>query len=199
MLKYKIKYHGTDHKIVIPHYNLFNELIGIRGRALSQEDVDTFGKYMPLRVNGIMYSHPLSHNLYGLNYNMFNITRMKKIIIFESEKAVLMYDSFFGADNNISVAVCGSSISLHQIELIKQFCIVDEVIIAFDKQFKEIGDSEYQKHTKSLLNISEKFGKDLILSIVFDKYDKLNYKDAPIDKGKETFEFLFKNRIVLGN
>lgn len=198
MERYQIKYHGTDHKIVIPHYNLFNELIGIRGRALSQDDVDNYGKYMPLRIGGKMYSHPLSKNLYGLEHNLLNITNMKKIVIFESEKSVLLYDSLFGKDNNISVAVCGSSISLHQIELIKQFCEVNEIVIAFDKQFKEIGDEEFSKHKKLLLNNANKIPNSYTVSIMFDKFNLLKYKDAPIDNGKEIFEFLYKNRIVLG-
>ena len=37
-----------------------------------------------------------------------------------------------------------------------------------------------------------------VVSIMFDKFGKLDFKDSPIDKGKDTFEFLFANRIVQG-
>ena len=60
-----------------------------------QEDVEMFGKYMPIRIGNIMYSHPLSQNLYGLNYNLENINKLGKIHYFEGEKSVLHYESMF--------------------------------------------------------------------------------------------------------
>lgn len=197
MKRYNIKYYGTDHKIIIPHYNLNNELIGIRGRALIEEDIEVYGKYMPVRINNIMYTHPLSYNLYGLNLNLKNIRQMKKIIVFEGEKSVLLYDSFFGGDNNISVATCGSSLSLIQQEIIKNICNVDEIIIAYDKEFQKIGDVNFTKSIAALQNIANKLNNYCNVSLIFDKFDLLGYKQAPIDKGKETFEFLFQNRIFI--
>ena len=197
MKKYKIKYYGTDHKIVIPHFNMNNELIGIRGRALSKEDETLYGKYMPIKINQVMYNHPLSTNLYGLNFNLENIKQLKKIIIFEAEKSVLLYDSLFGSENNISVAVCGSSISTTQQDIIKNICCVDEVIIAFDKEFQVIGDKEFNKNKEFLLGLASKFKNYSNVSIVFDKFDMIGYKDSPIDRGKETFEFLLNNRILI--
>lgn len=196
MRKYQIKYYGTEHKIVIPHYNYHNELIGIRSRALVTSDANYYGKYMPIRLNKVLYTHPLSYNLYGLNFNLENIRLMKKIIIFESEKSVMLYDSYFGSENNISVATCGSSISSLQIDLIKDICNVDEVIIAYDKEFEEIGNEDFHKDVKHLNILAQKMAKYFTVSIMFDKFKKLNYKDSPIDQGKETFEFLFQNRIT---
>lgn len=83
--KFGIKYYGTEHKVVIPHHNLAGDLIGIRARSLVQQDVEMFGKYMPIKIANVMYTHPLSYNLYGLNYNLENIRRAKKMIIFEGE------------------------------------------------------------------------------------------------------------------
>ena len=197
MKRYKIRYYGTDHKIVIPHFNMNNELIGIRGRALSKEDENLYGKYMPIKINKTMYTHPLSTNLYGLNLNLNNIKKIRKIIIFEAEKSVLLYDSMFGEENNISVAVCGSSISIVQQDIIKNICCVDEVILAFDKEFQNIGDKEFNKNKEFLLGLASKFKNYSNVSIVFDKFDMIGYKDSPIDKGKETFEFLLNNRILI--
>lgn len=86
MEKYNIKYYAKEHKMVIPHYDYKNQLIGIRGRTLVQEEAEWFGKYMPLKINNIMYNHPLSYNLYGLNMNLENIKRAKRIIIFEGKQ-----------------------------------------------------------------------------------------------------------------
>ena len=38
MVKYDIKYSISQNKIIIPHYNISGELIGIRGRALNKEE-----------------------------------------------------------------------------------------------------------------------------------------------------------------
>lgn len=200
MNKYEIKYYGTEHKIVIPHYNVKNDLIGIRGRTLVQKDMEMFGKYMPIRINNTMYSHPLSHNLYGLNHNIEAINSLQKIIIFEGEKSVMKYETMFGEGNNISVATCGSSLSLIQQELIKKFCNIDEIIIAYDKEFEKIGDSNFKKNIASLQRLAERMNNFVTVSVLFDKYKenpRLEYKDAPIDQGKSTFEFLYKNRIFL--
>lgn len=195
--KYGIKYYGTEHKVVIPHYNIEGDLIGIRSRALVKEDIDLYGKYMPIKMGGTMYSHPLSHNLYGLNFNLSNINKVKKIIIFEGEKSVLHYESMFGAGNNISVATCGSSLSLIHHEIIKKFCNVDEIIIAYDKEFQTIGDKDFKKNIEFLKRIAERLNNYFTVSALFDKEGKLDYKDAPIDKGKENFEYLYDNRVFL--
>ena len=198
MKKYGIKYYGTEHKVAIPHYNAKGDLIGLRGRALVRRDAEIFGKYMPLRINHIMYSHPLSHNLYGLHHNIDAINTLEKIIIFEGEKSVIHYETMFGEGNNISVATCGSSLSLVQQELIKKFCNVNEIIIAYDKEFENIGDRNFKKNVKSLKRMAEQMNTFVQVSIMLDKEkSKLDYKDAPIDKGKEVFEYLYENRIFL--
>lgn len=197
MKKYGIKYYGTEHKVVIPHYNLVGDLIGIRSRALVTQDVEMYGKYMPIKIGSTMYSHPLSHNLYGLNLNLETINKLKKIIIFEGEKSVLHYESMFGEGNNISVATCGSSLSLIHQEIIKKFCDVDEIIIAYDKEFQLIGDKDFKKNVEFIKRMADKMKNYVTVSVLFDKDGKLEYKDAPIDKGKDTFEYLYKNRIFL--
>lgn len=86
MKKFNIKYYDYKNKIVIPHYDINNNLIGLRGRSLDKEDIKNFGKYMPLKIENILYSHPLSFNLYGINFNKEDIKKYKKAIIFEGER-----------------------------------------------------------------------------------------------------------------
>ena len=74
---------------------------------------------------------------------------------------------------------------------------VEEIIIAFDKQFKELGDEEWKKWTKKLTDIKNKYSKKTNISFMFDKWEMLGYKDSPIDCGKETFLELFKRRITV--
>lgn len=86
MKLYNIRYSILQNKIIIPHYDVDNNLIGIRGRALNEEDL-VYGKYMPIQIENKIYSHPLMFNLYGLNIVKNNIKRLKTAIIAESEKA----------------------------------------------------------------------------------------------------------------
>lgn len=198
MKKYGIKYYGTEHKVVIPHYNVQGDLIGIRGRAMIKEDAEKFGKYMPLEVSGTMYSHPLSHNLYGLNFNLENINKIEKLIVYEGEKSVMLHESLFGSENNIAVATCGNTLSLLQEAIIRKFCEVEEIIIAYDKEFKDIGDSDFHKSVDKLKRIGTRLQNSFRVSTLFDKDNKLEEKDAPIDKGREVFEHLYENRIFIG-
>ena len=45
--------------------------------------------------------------------------------------------------------------------------------------------------------IHNKFGKEVQISYMFDFDKYLDYKDSPIDKDKNTFLYLYKNRVVI--
>ena len=188
-------YPGGD-QITIPHFDKDGRFIGLRGRTLCAEEGERYGKYRPLRINGELYNHPLGMNLYNFNLSKDNIKIMKKAIIFEGEKSCLLYKSYFGIENDISVACCGSSVSQTQIQQLID-AGAQEIIIAFDRQFKEIGDTEFQHLKKNLIKIRNRFKNDVLISFIFDKNMLTGYKDSPIDCGKEIFLQLFKERIVL--
>lgn len=188
-------YDPAAHGIVIPHYDLDGDLIGIRERTLVKEE-EKYGKYKPAILNGKMYNHPLGFALYNLNFSKENIKIIQKAIVFEGEKSCLKYASLFGIDNDISVAVCGSSLINYQVDLLLSLG-VKEIIVAFDKQFKEIGDDEWKKWTAKLKDIHKKYSPKCQISFMFDKTGELGYKDSPIDCGAETFMKLFQERIIL--
>jgi hypothetical protein len=195
MDKHNLRYDPIRHGVIIPHYDINGELIGIRERTLAAE-YEAFGKYRPCLFNNILYSHPLGCNLYDLNIAKDNIKIIKKAIIAEGEKSTMQYSSFFGMENNICVACCGSSIISHQIELLLSLG-VQEIIVALDKQFKEVGDAEWEKLVKNYYSIKNRYGQYTQISYLFDKSDMLDYKDSPFDKGKETFLKLYNERIVI--
>ena len=184
--------------IVIPHYDLNNRLIGIRERTLIQEQAEKYGKYMPAKIAGKMYNHPLSFSVYNLNHSKDNIKIMKKVFVFEGEKSALIYRSYFGEENDLAVAICGSSFINYQAWLLIQQG-AEEIIMSLDKQYKELGDEEHKKLVRNLKNIHKKYGQYVKISYLFDKGNLLNYKDSPIDQGKEIFLDLFKNRVDLYN
>ena len=194
--KAKIGYFPGGDQITIPHFDSNDRFIGLRGRTMCDEEAETFGKYRPIKCNQQLYNHPLGMNLYGYNWNKNAIKIMRKAIIFESEKSVLKYASYFGWDNNISTACCGSHISNYQIQLLLDLN-VDEIIIAMDRQFKEIGDDEWKHLTDNLTKIFNRYKNYTTISFIFDKEMITGYKSSPIDEGKEKFLKLFKERVTL--
>lgn len=198
MKKYGIRFDPYNYGIVIPHHDIDNNLIGIRERTLVKENEDK-GKYMPAIINGKMYNHPLGFNLYNINRSKDNIKNMKIAILGEGEKFCLGYASYFGIDNDITVACCGSNLTTNQFNLLHALG-VEEIVIAFDKQFQTPGDKEWKRWTKKLTELNNKFGKYIKISFMFDRDNEFNldYKASPIDAGKEIFIEMFKNRFTIG-
>lgn len=194
--KANISYYPGGEQIVIPHYDINNRLIGIRGRTLIQDEGEKYGKYRPLKVNNILYNHPLGMNLYNLNNSKNNIQIMKKAIVFEGEKSVLQYQSAFGIENDISVACCGSTLSTFQVQLLEQ-AGAQEIVLAFDRDFEEISDEKFERIKRRLVNIRNRYHNSINVSIIFDKKKITKIKSSPIDEGPEKFLTLFNERIVL--
>ena len=112
------------------------------------------------------------------------------------EKSTLQYQSHFGIENDISVACCGSSVSLYQINLLIE-AGAKEIIIAFDRQFQKPHDDEYERLIKKFYKMNEKYKNFVTISFIFDKNMITSYKASPIDEGPEKFLQLFKERVVI--
>lgn len=193
--QHNIAFNPITNGIIIPHYDINNNLIGIRERTLIKEN-EKYGKYRPSILNGEMFNHPLGFNLYNLNNSKDNIKQLGKVFVFEGEKSPLLYASYFGSDNDISVATCGFNLLSYQVELLIN-CGAKEIIVAFDKQFKEKGDKEWNKLIKKLYDIHSKYGAYVQISYLFDKENLLDYKMSPIDAGPDVFMKLFKERVMI--
>lgn len=192
---HNIRFDPAKNGIIIPHYDIEGRMVGIRIRTLVKEQ-EVYGKYRPAVIGKKMYNHPLSFNLYNINMSKDNITNVKTAIVFEGEKSTLLFASYFGQENDISVACCGSSLIAYQVKLLMSLG-VKEIVIALDKQFKEVGDAEWKQWTEKLYAIHNKYGAYVQISYLFDKEDLLGYKDSPIDCGKDTFLDLYNRRILL--
>lgn len=191
-----ICYDPVGQGIIIPHYDENGALIGIRSRTLVKEE-EAYGKYRPAILNGQMYNHPLGFALYNLNLSKENIRKFGIAIVFEGEKSTMRYASMFGADNDISVATCGSNLIQHQVDLLRQHG-AREIVVAFDRQWKEKNDTEFKQWVKKLTALHNKYSKLVNISFVFDKEgDMLGYKESPVDRDAETFMKLFKERVRL--
>ena len=189
MDRFNISYSISQNKIIIPHYDIEGRLVGIRGRALNEWEVENIGKYAPIQVEGIWYKHPLSMNLYGLDRTYMNIRRNGVCYLFESEKSVLQMDGF--SIPNCSAAVCGSNFNKYQLNILMKFCAPSEIVICFDKE--ELPGEE--KYFNKLWNICQKYKQYCNFSFIYDREGLLNLKDSPTDKGEEVFLQLLKKRV----
>ena len=189
MDKFNILYSISQNKIIIPHYDINNNLIGIRGRALNKWEVENIGKYMPVKIEDTWYKHPLSLNLYGLNINKDNIKKNGYVFIFEAEKSVLQFESF--QQDNCAVAVCGSNFNKFQLNLLIKECHPKEIIICFDKEENKGEDKYFMK----LWNICQKYKNYCNFSFIYDRENLLDMKDSPSDKGELIFNQLKEKRV----
>lgn len=191
MDKFNIKYSISQNKIIIPHYDVNDNLVGIRGRALNDWEVENLGKYMPVQIEQKWYSHPLSLNLYGLNVNKENIQKTGVCYLFEAEKSVMQVESFDMI--NCSAAVCGSQLNKFQIDLLIRTCHPREIVLCFDKEEFKGEDKYFMK----LWNICQKYKNYCNFSFVYDREGLLELKDSPSDKGEKIFKKLIEKRIVV--
>ena len=188
MDKFGICYSISQNKIIIPHRDANGRLVGIRGRALNEWEVENIGKYMPVRLEQTWYKHPLSMNLYGLYENKENIKKTGIVYVFESEKSVLQFESFNMP--NCAVAVCGSQFNKYQLNILMKECSPKEIVICFDNEEKPGDDKYFEK----LWSICQKYKQYANFSFVYDRLGLLGEKDSPSDRGEEVFTKLLEKR-----
>lgn len=190
MRKFNILFSSTQNKIIIPHYNINGGLVGIRGRALNEWEVNNIGKYMPVQIEDKWYSHPLSLNLYGLNITQDNIRRDGVVYVMEGEKSVIKVEGF--NMDNCAVAACGSGFNKYQLDLLLRTVQPREVILCFDKE-----DNTDNKYFNKLYQMCNKYKNYCKMSFVFDRESLLQLKDSPVDCGEDTFKKLLQSRVKI--
>jgi len=188
-------YPGGD-QITIPHFDKDGRFIGLRGRTLNQEDAERYGKYRPIKIGKVQYSHPLGMNLYNLNNSQNNIKRMEKAIVFESEKSCLLYQSYFGEKLDISVACCGSNLSAYQVHMLIA-AGAKEIVVAFDRDFETLGDATHKRQIANYRKLYNRYKNYVNITFINDKNMITGHKASPIDEGADKFLQLYKERVSL--
>lgn len=191
MDKFNIRFSISQNKIIIPHYDEFGRLVGIRGRALNEWEVENFGKYMPLHIEKTWYKHSLSLNLYGLNKTKENIKSYGICFVGEAEKFVLQMDKF--EMPNCGVAVCGSQFNKFQLMKLMKTCMPREICICFDQEEKAGKDEYFYK----LYDMCKKYTNYCNMSFIYDRDGLLDLKDSPTDRGEEVFRKLLEKRVMV--
>jgi DNA primase len=189
MDKFNISYSISQNKIIIPHYDVDGRLVGIRGRALNEWEIENIGKYTPIRVEQTWYKHPLSMNLYGLNITKDNIRNRGICFLVESEKAVMQMENF--SFPNCAAAVCGSNFNKYQLNILMKTCCPTEIVLCFDKE--ELPGEE--KYFDKLYDICRKYRQYAQFSFIYDRERFTGLKESPTDRGEEVFLKLLEKRV----
>ena len=182
-VKFNIGFSEDSNRITLPWKDSEGNIVGVMGRI--DNDIPTNFKYIPL------IPFPKHKYLYGLYQNKEHIKESKEVYIFESEKSVLLGDSL---NYRNFASLGGNSISTTQVEQILKLG-VNKIVICLDEGL----DTEIIK--KDIKTIKEcLFMRDCKVGFILDKDNKYlpkGGKDSPIDLGKDAFEGLLKDCLII--
>ena len=191
LVDFGVKFDMVRNRIVFPVLDHLGRLVGIKVRNFNQKDLEEHRKYMPLWYNKELYNYPKMMVLFGFYQNRKIIKKAKECIVYEAEKSVLKHGSYF--TQNKSVAIGGSSFSEYHSIILKESG-VEKIILALDNDWDEDGNKEYglNKMIAEAYKIKD-YGFDVDIIYDWDGY-LLGNKDAPIDKGRQIYSKLYRER-----
>ena len=172
--RFVVKYDAFSDRLVYPIRNLAGKIVNIGGRTLDPE-----WKAKNLRKYTYFFGWGTLDTIYGLYDNLEEILKRREIILFEGCKSVLLADTW-GIKN--AGAILTSHLNPHQMRILARLGC--RVVFALDKEVKIRDDHNIQK----LKNYVE-------VEYLWDREDLLDDKDAPVDKGAETFKKLYEGRL----
>lgn len=213
---YDVAYHKINETIILPHHNINGEIVGLYERSfrplrkdvkkdypeVNGKDLLKYprAKYVPLLKDEkyrsddkTSWSFPNSQNLYGLHLAKEAIKETGIAIVFEGAKSVMLARQY-----GYSNAVATHTFGIHQnhISMLIE-CGAKEIILGFDKQYELLAGQAWELYEKKTKGIAANVIDYVTVSRLIDYNGLLQFKDAPIDKGKEILEILYNNREYL--
>lgn len=174
--KFQVLYDKFSDRIVYPIRDTNGSIVNIGGRILTSN-----WKELGLKKYCYFFQWGTMTTIYGFYENLSFIKEKSEVIVFEGCKSVLIADSW-GIHN--CVAILTSHLNDNQTKiLIKLGC---RVVFALDKDVNIKCDRNIQK-LKQYVNVE----------YIKDISNKLDEKDAPVDKGKNVFKALYRERMKL--
>jgi DNA primase len=171
-MEFEVGFDWESKRVITLIRNINGELIGVKGRALDDEN--------PYKY---LYVEPMNKSieLFGLHKTLPYILEKKEIIIFEGYKSV-MKSWQYGYKNCASIE--GDDISPYQIALIKSLGIDIKIILCFDKD----------KSEEDVVNQAMRFNNRKVFYVLDERY--LGEKDSPVDKGVKIWEKLLDKKVL---
>jgi len=176
---FKIGYSAEKKRIVIPARQWCgdeNDFIGIMGRTTIKEwEMLDIPKYFPLK------KYFKSLNVYGLQENYKTIQESGFCVVAESQKSVLKRHS---RKDGTVVAIESHDISDEQVRILIGINV--DIVIAMDKGID----------LHHIRGMCERFYGIRNVSYIYDKYDLLKDKQAPMDLDNKMYNYLLKYKIT---
>lgn len=168
--KHQVKYNPIDDSLVFPLFDSNGNIISVCSRTLCGRDP----KYLPYKkFDGVDF-------LYWEYQNRQNILDKNEMIIFEGAKSVMVAESF-GYNNCVSTQT--NHLNDEQIKIIIKLGV--KVVFAYDKGV----DIRLDNNIEKLSHFTK-------IEYVQDNWSLLKNKDAPIDYGKDIWDYLYKRRSI---
>ena len=195
MDKYQIRYYERCNQTVIPCFDDEARLVGVRVRNWDKDRVEQ-AKYMPLvTLDGQCYKFNTNQVFYGINYNKPEIERTGKVIIVESEKAVMKLDTYMGR-HNIALGMYGSNLGIQRRnQLLKMG--VNTVSYVVDNDFIGQDDAFFERWREKIQHFIKLWDGFCRVEIVWDNLGLLGPKENATDRTKEVWEQLWENREII--
>lgn len=171
---FQVRYDAFSDRIVHPIKDIEGNIINVCGRTLDP-------LYKEHKLRKYTYFKPLGtlNTIYGLSDNMDDIKKKKEIILFEGAKSVMKAYGW-GFKN------CGAALTSHvndrQFEILMKLGV--RVVFALDADV-DIREDRNVMRLKPYTTVEW----------ITDWEDLLQPKDAPVDRGKDIFEHLYRQRI----
>lgn len=174
--RFQVRYDSYSNRIVYPIRNIEGDIVNIGGRALDKD-----WKEKGYRKYCYFYPWGQLNTIYGFAENLEYIKKAGEIILFEGCKSVLIADTW---DIKNTGAILTSHLNENQMKILAKLGC--RVVFALDKDVNIKEDKNIDR-LKQYVNIS----------YIKDYKGLLDEKDSPVDKGKETFNELYKNKFKL--
>lgn len=193
LVKYQIGYYERLNATTIPCRDKQGNLIGIRCRHWQPNEIEQ-GKYRPLiLLDGVTsFKFPTNEVFFGINYNWPEIERTGKVMLVESEKAVMKLDTIY-KEHNVALGMFGNNLGLkRRNELIKLG--VNHVVYVPDNDWIGLGDEAYQEWEDKVVRFCKQFDGYAKVEIVWDNLGLLGAKENATDKDEDIWWKLYEAR-----
>ena len=174
--KFGIAYSYKFKRVIIPmRYWMTGELLGFNQRT-TIENYKEFG----IKKYFITPTYPKLLNLFGLYENYESIQKAGYVVVYEAERSVLKRDSL---NDPTGVALSGHTMSEEQVAILIGLNV--DIVIAVDNDIQ----------IEEIRHLCSKFYHIRDVYYLKDRWDLLDKKDSPVDKGNKIYQFLFKHRV----
>lgn len=169
-----VRYDPYSECIVYPVWDERGKIFTVGMRTLRKN-------YKALGIPKYIYSNPIGAMpvVYGYHKNIEEIRRSRRIILFEGAKSVMKMATFYGSSP--SAALLTSHINDNQFNLLVKSGV--SCVLAVDSDVEPWEDKNVQRLTR--------FCK---VEMVLNRENILAEKEAPVDHGREVWEYLYAKR-----